>query len=231
MFKRPSLVCQFLENISREALEEYQGIIRRYIRGRQGIYALYRGSRLYYVGLTTDLRFRLRQHLADRHGQLWDRFSVYLTLGNTPLKELESLILRIGTPGGNKQHGKFVNADNLLSKFSREIRSLQRTKHDLIIGRNRLHSHGNEAILQGRKLFPLSEYTDQVAALRAKFKGKVIKARVRKDGTIRLGAKVYETPSLAAAVACKRPTCNGWIFWLYERAPGDWVRLDCLRRQ
>jgi hypothetical protein len=37
-------------------------------------------------------------------------------------------------------------------------------------------------------------------------------------------------PSLVAATACKRQTCNGWTFWKYERAPGDWVPLDNLRK-
>ena len=28
----------------------------------------------------------------------------------------------------------------------------------------------------------------------------------------------------------RRKTGNGWTFWRYERAPGDWVLLDELRR-
>jgi hypothetical protein len=42
MAKPAQLVCQHLENISREALEKYQKIIRNYVRGRQGVYALCR---------------------------------------------------------------------------------------------------------------------------------------------------------------------------------------------
>lgn len=36
MRKRAPLVCQHLENISREALEKFQDIVRRYVRRRQG---------------------------------------------------------------------------------------------------------------------------------------------------------------------------------------------------
>lgn len=36
------LVCQHLENISREALEKYKEIIKEFVRGRHGIYALFR---------------------------------------------------------------------------------------------------------------------------------------------------------------------------------------------
>ncbi|MCX6993580.1 MAG: hypothetical protein NT011_10625 [Kiritimatiellaeota bacterium] len=43
MKKRAQLVCQHLENISREALERDPEIIYQYVRGRQGVYALFAG--------------------------------------------------------------------------------------------------------------------------------------------------------------------------------------------
>ena len=98
MKKRAQLVCQHLENISREALERNPEIIYQYVRGRQGVYALYRRGKLYYVGLATNLRKRLKHHLKDRHGHSWDRFSVYLTIGDHHLRELEALILRTVRP-------------------------------------------------------------------------------------------------------------------------------------
>ncbi len=55
-----NLVCQYLENISRKALEKYQEVIRKYVRSRNGVYALYRRNKLYYVGLASNLRSRLR---------------------------------------------------------------------------------------------------------------------------------------------------------------------------
>ena len=48
MARRAQLVCQQMENLSSIVLEEYQDIIRRYIRGRNGVYALYKGDKLYY---------------------------------------------------------------------------------------------------------------------------------------------------------------------------------------
>jgi hypothetical protein len=59
MVKEKALVSQYLENISRDALEKYQNIIRRYVRRRQGVYALYRQKKLYYVGLASVLRSAL----------------------------------------------------------------------------------------------------------------------------------------------------------------------------
>jgi hypothetical protein len=101
MRRKTSLVSQYLENISRQALEKYQDIIRGYARRRPGVYALFRRGRLYYVGLASNLRSRLQMHLRDRHSGSWDRFSIYLTIGDSHLKELESMILRIVKPQGN----------------------------------------------------------------------------------------------------------------------------------
>src|SRR5438094_8322055 len=116
MARQAQLVSQHLENISHEALSKYQDVIRSYVRGRQGIYALYRKNELYYVGLASNLRSRLKHHLRDRHKKLWDRFSVYLTIGDSHLKELESLILRTVKPSGNHQSGKFIKSENLRGK-------------------------------------------------------------------------------------------------------------------
>jgi predicted GIY-YIG superfamily endonuclease len=79
--KHLSLVSEYLENISRDALENHQNVIRAYVQRRQGVYALYRKGKLYYVGLAKDLRGRLTAHVRDRHGESWDRFSVYFTIG------------------------------------------------------------------------------------------------------------------------------------------------------
>ena len=67
MRKRKPLVCQHLENVSRDLLEQNQEIVRQYVGLRQGVYALYRRGKIYYVGLAGKLRSRLAHHLKDRH--------------------------------------------------------------------------------------------------------------------------------------------------------------------
>jgi len=49
--KRQQLLVQHLENLSRKVLEDFQDIIREYVKGRRGLYALYRREKLQYVGL------------------------------------------------------------------------------------------------------------------------------------------------------------------------------------
>jgi hypothetical protein len=231
MARQTSLVCQHLENISRQALEKYQHTIRQYVRNRHGVYALYRHGKLYYVGLASNLRTRLGHHLKDRHSHSWDRFSVYLTIGDSHLRELESLLLRIVMPKGNKQKGKFAKSEDLRRRFAHDAkRSWQLEMQDLL----GLSVISNKPVAQpvpaDGRLPILATYPNRPAKLRARFKGQTIRATVRRDGTIRLDGKVFTSPSLAGSAACKMPTCNGWVFWQYEHAPGDWVPLDELRK-
>ncbi len=230
MRKRLPLVCEHLENISRDALEKHQNVIRSYVRRRQGVYALYRKNKLYYVGLAQDLRWRLKAHVRDRHGESWDRFSVYFTIGDQHLKELESLILRIVKPKGNKVKGKFAKSQNLRPEFARDIRSEYRRELALLLGREwtdpLVAGNGDESSVRPPVL---AAYFTAPKRLRATHKGKTFRAHVRRDGSIRLGGKVYDSPSAAGSAAVRR-ACNGWSFWKYERAPGDWIKLSELRK-
>lgn len=214
-------------------MEEYQRIIRDYVRHRSGVYALYRRDRLYYVGLASNLRSRLAHHLRDKHRGKWDRFSVYLTIGDSHLKELESLVLRIVRPKGNSQAGKFFDAENLRSRLARAMRDHYRQQLADMLGKLRRDLADNPARSAGSgprpPLAKLLAKLRRPRTLRARLKDKDFRARVRSNGQIRFKGKTYNSPSLAAQAATKRPT-NGWAFWLYERAPHDWVPLQELRR-
>ena len=213
------LVCQHLEDISRDALKKHQKVIKQYVRRRNGVYALYRKGKLYYVGLAKNLRSRLKSHLHDRHGSSWDRFSVYLTIGQQHLRELESLILRIVQPKGNKQKGKLPKSEDIHRRFFRDIKEYMAYELALLAGKKAKQPASHE---RGTKLRRMK--------LRAWFKGKKLRAQLLKGGRVRFASKVYDSLATAAAKACKRRTCNGWTFWKYQRAPGDWVTVDHLRK-
>jgi hypothetical protein len=228
--KNPQLVCQQLENVSSVMLEQYQDIIRSYIRGRNGVYALYKGKSLYYVGLATNLRGRLKQHLKDRHKGLWDRFSVYVTVGSHQIRELEALLLRIVRPIGNKQIGKFVKCESLNRRLARDIRTLQREELASIFGEQREALAGQDGDDDQPVLAPYVAFIRQ-KRLRSRRKGSVTTARVRADGSITIrGAKgrAFNSPSIAGQHVLGYKV-NGWDFWLYERSPGEWVPLTHLR--
>ncbi len=226
-------MSQYVENVSGAALEEYQRIIRDYVRRRSGVYARYRRDRLYYVGLASNLRSRLGHHLKDKHRGKWDRFSVYLTIGDSHLKELESLVLRIVRPRGNAQAGKFRGAENLRSRLARDMRAHYRQQLADVLGRLRRDlTKKNERTAGRGPSPPLAKFLPRLRRprkLRGFQKGKEVVARVRASGEIRYKGKTFRSPSLAARAAAKR-SVNGWIFWTYERAPHDWIPLREVRR-
>lgn len=230
MGKTGQLVCQHLENISSVVLNDYKDIIRQYIRGRNGVDALYKGERLYYVGLATNLRGRINQHLKDQHKGLWDRFSVYLTIGSHHIKEMESLLLRILRPDGNKQKGKFFRCESLNRKLAREIKTLQREQLATILGNQRRTVAGRDSA-DDRPV--LASYVAMIRGrrLKARHKGNVIRARVLADGSITLrghSGRKFNSPSMAGRQVLGH-NVSGWEFWHYERSPGEWVRLTHLR--
>ncbi|HVS09298.1 MAG TPA: hypothetical protein VMS76_05430 [Planctomycetota bacterium] len=212
-------------------LQEYQDVIRDHVRGRRGVYALYRRDKLYYVGLAENLRGRLRHHLRDRHGDSWDRFSVYITIDESHLRELESLVLRIVQPKGNKQKGRFARSQNLLNGMLRLVREQQRLELTKLFGRRGKQVADRRV---GRRATAadapeLARYVREPMRLRGRYKGRWFRGRVRRDGTIRFDGKVYRSPTGAAKAVVKR-ACSGWSFWECERAPGDWIRLAELRQ-
>jgi hypothetical protein len=231
MAKQKPLVVQHLENLSREVLRNYKEIIREYVKRRHGVYALYRKNRLYYVGLASNLRSRLNSHLRDRHADTWDRFSIYLTVGDEHLRELESLVMRISSPKGNKQRGKFARSEDLRRRFRRQVAQYQRVELNRLFGftGGREAAKLKERITRDGRIPTLAKYVTRRFRIHFLYKNKQHRAWVRPDGTINYRGKIFNSPSTAASAVTKR-AMDGWHAWKYQRAPGDWVRLDELRR-
>jgi hypothetical protein len=225
--KREALVHQHLENVSRDLLDRHPEVVRQFIGRNTGIYALYRKNKLYYVGLATALRNRLKAHGKNQHGNSWDRFSIYLTIKDQHLREIEAILHRIAKPPGAKQIGKLAQSRDMRKRITRAIRVQQYSELSSLFGRettpvaNSKQANGGDSEL-GR-LFP------QGARIRGTLKGKIFRARVRRTGKVRFKNKTYDSLSVAAAAAIKRPT-NGWWFWQIERGRGNWVRLNKVRK-
>ena len=69
--KRGSLVSQVLERVSGGLFESHPALVRAYAQGQPGVHALYEAReghapRLYYVGLASDLRRRLKPRSVSR---------------------------------------------------------------------------------------------------------------------------------------------------------------------
>jgi hypothetical protein len=77
---------------------------------RGGIYILYNGDRVYYVGMSKkSISKRLRDHLKDRHKGKWNFFSFYQIKHDKEkyMKDVESLLNRICRARGNRTKGSF----------------------------------------------------------------------------------------------------------------------------
>jgi hypothetical protein len=233
--RRNPLVTQHLENVSANLLTAWSDLIVAHTKNRQGIYALYRKRRLYYVGLASDLAWRLKTHRRDQLKGLWDRFSVYLTIHEEHMRELEALLLRISKPAGNKVSGKFARSQDLKPALRRQYRAQTKSDEADLFGlRNPSQRERPSKTLTGRskatgRMPTLRPFVNRWFKIKAHVKGKTYWARVRQDGTIGFRGKVYNSPSVAGRAATRRST-NGWTFWKFERSPGDWVPLQELRR-
>jgi hypothetical protein len=241
--RRTGLVVQMLESIPGLAFKRFPDVVRELAHGRNGVYALYSGDRLYYVGLARDLRSRLKSHLKDRHADEWDRFSLYLTEGDEHLKELESLVLRIADPKGNRVKGKLSGAEDLRPRLMRRVREMQKAELEVFERCGTLETRPGKMkpakLNVGQHLeTSLGRYVSRRFHIRMKFKGKLYVAHVRRNGAIsfandsadygRLRRKLFKSPSAAAVAAAGRPM-NGWWWWKFKTATGDWIRLSELR--
>lgn len=224
------LVCQYLERVSRSAIEKHQDIIKHFIRKRHGIYALYKNDRLVYVGLATNLKSRLSNHLRDRHSESWNRFSVYITVEGDKLRELETLSLRIANPANNLQSGRFAKAEDLKIAFKKHIQAKQKKELQFIFG-SKKYEEPKKIIkkkTKGRKAI-LAKYISKPTRIKLIHNGKTIHAHIRRDGIIVLSGKKYYSPSSATRSILKYPV-GGWKKWKYQRSPGEWVPIDKLRK-
>ena len=105
------------KHLEHEDWKSYREALGKKGRGR-GIYVLYKGEEVYYIGLSkSSLRSRIRGHATrDRHKGKWDNFS-FFQIGRTKyIKDTESLLLKIYKPRGNKVHGRFKKKYNLALK-------------------------------------------------------------------------------------------------------------------
>jgi hypothetical protein len=123
--KKEPLVLAHINGLSVLVIENHRACFRRFLgRGRTGIYVLRKNQDIFYVGLASSLRGRLDDHLKDHLKGKWDEFDLYiLRKGKTKyLKELETLLIRVARPAGNRQkRPKFVRHNNITKKFRQEL--------------------------------------------------------------------------------------------------------------
>lgn len=128
---RPSgkgaLVKGFLEKKDRQGFELLLPEYRKVIGESSGIYALYQGEKLYYVGIAKNLLWRVDNHTRDKHKNKWDKVSFFVIDKHKFSKDIETVILRIAEPKGNGTRGKFLQhyaLQDALNKVRRDLKDL-----------------------------------------------------------------------------------------------------------
>jgi len=228
-----SIITGHLEKIGSEVFEDYKSIITDLIRGNQGIYALFKKDRLYYVGLARNLKSRINAHTKDGHQNKWTHFSLYIIRKEDHIKEIESLVLRIAYPKGNKVRGKLKQSKDLRPLLkNRLIEEWEKRLGGMIGGRSkpagrikkRTDGKSGERSLKGLLKNWQRLYTT--------YKGKDYKAMVRPNGVIEVfpSRERFDSPSMAGIAVTKKKTINGWKFWKYKDKNGELVYIDKLRK-
>lgn len=234
--KSRTLILGHLEGISSTIFKDFPKQLTDLVGRQHGVYALYKGNRLYYVGLATNLRNRIKYHLRDRHAGRWDKFSLYLVRKADHIKELESLIMRIANPAGNSARGRLPKADNLIKLLEKTIADEQMRQRSDLFGREKKKTARKKPVRRTRRRTAtlrqapsLAPYAKKAFRIRGTYKGKSYHASVHKGGVIKFNNTLYNSPSMAGQAARRRST-NGWTFWRFKNSKGEWVKLDELRK-
>lgn len=218
--KKSGIIKESLENISRNLFKDHMEIITQLIGDSSGIYALYDENELYYVGRATELKQRVKHHLKDRHDSQWTHFSLYLVKRNDHIGDIESLLIRVAAPVGNRAKPKGRDSRVLRSKLRRLIKLKHKQElAELVPGRKR-----NIEISKPEKL-ELKGLVKKRTPIYRTYKGEEYKAMLLPGGFIRYKGKRYYSPSSAAHQIIDSGAVNGWIFWRIKDNNDEWVSL------
>ncbi len=229
--KTRAIIVGHLEKIGAKVFDDFSSVITDLIKGHQGIYALFKKDRLYYVGLARDLKGRINSHKKDRHQNKWTHFSLYIIRKEGHIKEIESLVLRIAYPKGNKIRGKLKQSRDLRPLLKSRLKDEWARQLDGIIGnKNRLAGRIKKRKIKKTSKRPLQGYFPEGKMIYANYKGKEYKAWVCSNGRIKVNGKLFNSPSLAGLEVTKKQTMNGWRFWKYKNKSGKLVYIDQLRK-
>jgi hypothetical protein len=221
-----SLVNNRLEDVSKDVFRKHYSLITELVGDSPGIYALYDGSELYYVGKSTELRKRVRNHLRDRHLASWTHFSLYLTRREEHIHEIESLLVRVANPKGNRVLPRGRSTGALLKKLRSLIKERQKRELEQLFGAKRAGRRENHKRAKHGKSRVLAGLVQVRTPIFKTYKGKDYKATLSPSGSIRFGGSDYGSPTAAAkAVIRSKRAVNGWTFWYIQDSADNWVRL------
>jgi hypothetical protein len=161
-----------LEKVSSKVFERFQKEVTGLVKQGQGVYALYRRDKLYYIGLASDLERRIKWHLKDKHKGKWDRFNLYMIKKTDHIREVESLLIRIADPEGNKLRGKLGGSKNLGRALDVAIKQRQDEERGKIFEQGeRNRKKGKKGKITGKSNRPMKGYFPSGKMIYTSYKG------------------------------------------------------------
>jgi len=188
------MIVYQLHRASIDVLLEYEKALLDKIGDNGGIYVLYKGKNIYYVGKATTLKQRMKQHFNDKHKNKWDAFSLYVVSDPKFIPELERILIALIKPSGNS-----LTYQREIKKSENELKKTIKTVQDE--RRKRLFPSGQEGEKSKSKL------------LKRTFKGKKYTALLKKDGTVIYNNKKYNSLTAVAKQITKYDRVSGPLFW------------------
>jgi len=232
--KARAIIAGHLEKIGAKVFDDFSSVITNIIKGNQGIYALFKKDRLYYVGLARNLKSRINSHNKDRHQNKWTHFSLYIIRKEDHIKEIESLVLRVAYPKGNIVRGKLKQSKDLRPLLKNKLVEEWERQLDGIIGGRKKEAIKSTAkkIKAGKAERPLKGLLKGYQRIYCTYKGKDHRAKVLPNGVVELipSKKRFDSPSMAGIVVIKKKTINGWKLWKFKDKNGELVYIDKLRK-
>ncbi|MBK8324805.1 MAG: hypothetical protein IPL06_19495 [Betaproteobacteria bacterium] len=213
------VVREYFERVDGAVLDQYATVVKSLIHRHAGVYALYKGERLYYVGLAKNLMGRVKAHLKDRHARKWNKFSVYLTPDNELIRPLEALVLRVMNPVGNRVKGKLKGAKDIGRTLNVRMSDADADRRARLVGGHVARRRRKTNLGAVRGSLGLAGLLDRRLSLRGTYRGEQFRASLRKDGKIQFRGTIYTSPTMAAKAVVKRAV-SGWKFWHYRNSRG-----------
>jgi hypothetical protein len=140
------------------------------------------------------------------------------------IHEIESLLVRIANPKGNRLIPKGRSTGLLAKDLKRLIVTQQKQALQGLFAPKRAvqkvdrrHATGRPASLIG--------LVAKTTKLYRTYKGQDYKASLNPAGVITFKGEKYTSPSGAAKALVGPRAVNGWHFWYIENTAGDWVTL------
>ena len=118
-------------------LNKYRKIFTSYFKNRPGLYILYKGNTLYYIGRASSLHNRTKTHLENKHKKKWNKFKFFIAKSNKHNEDIESCLISIIKPKGNKKQGREFKHSKTLQDSLKERMDAEDKRRDVFGRKNK----------------------------------------------------------------------------------------------